>query len=129
MEKQIKLKILGMDTDSDVSIVKGDSSLENHNVRFTVTEEGAANAAISNEKGTKLISEIDIGMSTPIGYCTIFDYIIIFTTNSGIDKYNDNIYIYKYSNGSFAKYYQYKGDFNFNEKCPIECQTIWERED
>ena len=129
MEKQIKLKILGMDTDSDVSIVKGDSSLENHNVRFTVTEEGAANAAISNEKGTKLISEIDIGMSTPIGYCTIFDYIIIFTTNSGIDKYNDNIYIYKYSNGSFAKYYQYKGDFNFNEKCPIECQTVWERED
>lgn len=129
MEKQIKLKILGMDTDSDVSIVKGDSSLENHNVRFTVTEEGAANAAISNEKGTKLISEIDIGMSTPIGYCTIFDYIIIFTTNSGIDKYNDSIYIYKYSDGSFTKYYQYKGDFNFNEKCPIECQTVWERED
>lgn len=129
MEKQIKLKILGMDTDSDVSIVKGDSSLKNHNVRFTVTEEGAANAAISNEKGTKLISEIDIGMSIPIGYCTIFDYIIIFTTNSGIDKCNDSIYIYKYSNGSFTKYYQYKGDFNFNEKCPIECQTVWERED
>lgn len=29
-----------MDTDSDVSIIKGSSSIKNYNVRFTVTEDG-----------------------------------------------------------------------------------------
>lgn len=127
MEKQIKFKLLGMDTDSDVSVVDGTSSLENYNIRFTVTEDGQRNAAISNEKGTKVIPEINLSSTIPIGYCTISDFLVIFeTTSMGV---SDFITIYKFEDNTFTKYYSYFGAFNFKIDSPIECQTVWERED
>ena len=109
-----------MDTDSDVSIIKGSSSIKNYNVRFTVTEDGQADAAISNEKGTKIISNINIE-GVPIGYCTLADYLVLFVTGrKGRNK--DGIYIYKYTEEKkFLSPYLYNGDFNFSIKAPIEC--------
>lgn len=129
MERQIKFKLLGMDTDSDVSIIDGTSSIENHNVRFTVTEDGQADAAISNEKGTRLINSISLS-GTPIGYCTLSDYIVIFChVSSEAEDNKDMIYIYKYKDDDFTHYYTYKGNFGFKIEAPIECQAVWERED
>lgn len=128
MERQIKFKLLGMDTDSDVSIINGSSSIKNYNVRFTVTEDGQADAAISNEKGTKIISNINIE-GVPIGYCTLADYLVLFVTGRDGDN-KDGIYIYKYTEEEkFTRHYLYNGNFNFSTKAPIECQAVWERED
>lgn len=126
MKKQIKFKLLGMDTDSDVSIVDGTSSIENHNIRFTVTEDGLADTAISNERGTKLIDSINIS-GTPIGCCTIQDFLILFIIGQNTDE--NIIQIYKYKDNIFSQYYTYKGNFGFQVEAPIECQVVSERED
>ena len=130
MEKQIKFKLLGMDTDSDVSIMNGTSSIQNYNVRFTVTDEGGADAAISNERGTAQIQSIHID-GIPIGYCTVYNFLIIFATNKSGSFNGDKIYIYKHlqDEDTFQSYYTYAGDLGFDVKCPIDCQSVWERED
>ena len=135
MKKQIKFKLLGMDTDSDVSIANGISSVNNYNVRFTVTEEGQADAAISNERGTKVISQIALP-GIPIGYYALHDFVVFFVTEASrsSDK-RDIIFIYKYvedlgtHEGTFKCIHLYTGNFGFNVKNPIECQGVWERED
>lgn len=125
MEKQIKFKLLGMDTDSDVSIINGTSSIKNCNVRFTVADEELTNAAITNERGTKINLDLNF-VGTPIGYCVINDYLVLYEVASN----SDYIRVFKLQdNDSIELLYQYYGNFNFKIESPIECQAVWERDD
>lgn len=95
------------------------------NIRVTARE-GDTTLSVTNEKGTKNINVIKDGNpyiieGNIIGYNTLNDYLILFTTSLV-----DRIYRLEYKDNIFEAVVLFEGNLGFNSKNPIESICVYE---
>ena len=98
------------------------------NIRVTAREDDTA-LSVTNEKGTKSIEVIKDNKSykiegTIIGYNTLNNYLILFTTSTV-----DRIYRLEYKDNKFETVLLFDGSLGFNPKNPIESICVYENID
>ena len=121
MIKQDIHVIKGMQKDISVSKFNSEFVFDAQNIRITAKEDTTL-MSVTNEKGTK---EISIGTikGTIIGYNTLNEYLVLFTTG---DK--DRIYRITFNN-TISNKVLYEGNLNFSTENPIESICVYENKD
>lgn len=112
----------GMQRDFSVSKQKPEFLWEAHNIRITARGKNTL-MSITNEKGTSEITTIGTFLGTFLGYCVINNYLIVFTTQNGIDR------IYRVNKEeNYTSTILYQGNLNFSVNHAIETLGIYESE-
>ena len=141
-QKAFTLINRGMNRDLSASKVGESAAYENHNIRITATDNDTL-LSVTNERGTKEISLDREIRGTLIGWNTLNEHIILFTTTSDVDAYladdyresetaPDYIYRIDYTDGEFNMLGQaplYSGWLGFDVKHPIESIVYFETEE
>lgn len=158
MQKQIQLKIKGMQRDLSASAFNPEYAYENKNIRIMSTNENTL-FSIVNEKGNKLANINNIGdciKGVPIGQSIIDNELIIFTTGNDAAKIekdiaptvdivnditsneftididadvDDRIYKLWFNGTTLTGTRLYKGQLNFDYKYPIETISFYENQE
>lgn len=157
MQKQIQLKVKGMQRDLSASAFNPEYAYENKNIRIMPTD-GSTLLSIINERGNKQSSIKGIGdslMGTPIGQLSVDNELVVFTAGdkyldvndisadeeiiadiigeeSTIDldsNFDDGIYKLWFSDGYLNGKKLFKGNLGFDFKYPIEAISFYENSD
>ena len=128
----------GMNQDMSISKLNSDFSYENKNIRITAREDNTL-LSVENEKGNTLIDIKAEGVipvisltieGICIGYATINDYIIVFTTDPNNALLPDKIYrIKNLSTTPVLGKLIYTGNLGFSVNNPLETLPYFETED
>lgn len=116
--RNVNLSPIGMNQDLSVSKFNKQFSFSNRNIRLTSNEDNTL-FTIENERGNLKMNLSIVG--TCIGHCVVNDYIVLFTTQSGIDR------IYKIDK-DFIQTLLFTGSLNFSIDNPISCIGNYEGE-
>ena len=133
-EKLFPLTNRGMNRDLSISKVGESSAYENHNIRITARDHDTL-LSITNERGNRKISLTGDYWGELIGWNTLGNHIILFTTGtegpqSDESPYTDHIFrVDLESNGSFTLVNLYNGELGFSIENPIESVVYYETED
>ena len=157
MQKQIQLKVKGMQRDLSASAFNPEYAYENKNIRIMPTDESTL-LSIVNEKGNKLANISGIGDSlkgVPIGQALINDELIIFTAGDNslrvvgditptIDTVDDitseeftididsdtddRIYKLWFNRTTLSGTRMYRGQLDFDYRHPIETISFYENQ-
>ena len=158
MQKQIQLKIKGMQRDLSASAFNPEYAYENKNIRIMPTDESTL-LSIINERGNKLSPIAGIGdnlIGTPIGQSLINDELVIFTAGdksllnvNNIKANNeeipditeeeftidldlnseDRIYKLWFNGGKLNGKRLFRGQLGFDPSYPIESISFYENSD
>ena len=158
MQKQIQLKVKGMQRDLSASAFNPEYAYENKNIRIMPTDESTL-LSIVNEKGNKLANISGIGDSlkgVPIGQALIDDELIIFTAGDNtartveditptvdtVDNItseeftvdidsdtDDRIYKLWFNGTTLSGTRMYRGQLDFDYKHPIETISFYENQE
>lgn len=128
MQRSQVFKVKGMQRDASMANANGDFAYEIVNMRLMPAEEGAG-FSLTNEKGTKLVSNIpDRGKI--IGQCPTKDSIIVFFTDPENPQTPDTISkLYPDNQGNWECRDLYNGNLGFVEDSHIEALFNYETED
>ena len=128
MQRSQVFKVKGMQRDASMANANGDFAYEIVNMRLMPAEEGAG-FSLTNEKGTKLVSNIP-GRGKIIGQCPTKDSIIIFFTDPENPQTPDTISkLYPDNQGNWECRDLYNGNLGFVEDSHIEALFNYETED
>ena len=158
MQKQIQLKVKGMQRDLSASAFNPEYAYENKNIRIMPTDESTL-LSIVNEKGNKLANINGVGSSlkgVPIGQALIDDELIIFTAGDNtartveditptvdtvdditseeftidIDSnIEDRIYKLWFNGTALTGKRMFRGQLDFDYKHPIETISFYENQE
>ena len=130
MQKSINFNLIrGMQKDTSVSKFSSEYMYDAQNIRLTAREGGTL-LSITNEKGNKEVMlkdsegyEVFIA-GTVIGYNIINQYIVLFTTENGIDR----IIRLEKKDNYFEVLTLFYGNLGFNSSHPVETLGVYEGE-
>ena len=157
MQKQIQLRVKGMQRDLSASAFNPEYAYENKNIRIMPTDESTL-FSIINERGNKPSSITGIGdnlVGTPIGQSLINNELVVFTAGNKflnisdisaegeeisditgeeltIDldlDFDDRIYKLWFSGGKLNGKRLFKGQLGFDPHYPIEAISFYENSD
>ena len=158
MQKQIQLKVKGMQRDLSVSAFNPEYAYENKNIRIMPTDESTL-LSIINEKGNKSSSIAGIGdnlIGTPIGQSLVNNELVVFTAGdksllnvNNIDAegeeisditeekftidldldFDDRIYKLWFNKGKLNGKRLFRGQLGFDPHYPIEAISFYENSD
>lgn len=158
MQKQIQLKIKGMQRDLSASAFNPEYAYENKNIRIMPTDESTL-LSIINERGNKPSSIEGIGdnlVGTPIGQSLINNELVVFTAgdksllnvsdiSAGENEisditaeelaadldldFDDRIYKLWFSEGKLNGKRLFRGQLGFDPYYPIEAISVYENSD
>lgn len=158
MQKQIQLKVKGMQRDLSASAFNPEYAYENKNIRIMPTDESTL-LSIVNEKGNKLANINGVGSSlkgVPIGQALIDDELIIFTAGDNtartveditptvdtVDNItseeftididsdtDDRIYKLWFNGTTLSGTRMYRGQLDFDYRHPIETISFYENQE
>lgn len=114
----------GMLRDTSISNADKEHVFENRNIRLIPTGNESTLLSVSNERGTKQISLDNTIKGRTIGYCTLGNYLTLFTIKDSID------YIYRIDLSTEPCHVKeiYHGDLGFSFDWPIETLGYYENE-
>lgn len=126
--KQENHIIKGLQRDLSISKFNPEYAFDATNIRITAREDNTL-LTVTNEKGTKeVIIQTSTGDAvaidgTLIGYSTLNNYVILFTTGT-----QDNIYRLENKGNYFESLILFSGSLNFSTDYPIESLGVYENE-
>ena len=108
--KRATVVVTGMSRDMAKGRFDPQFSFENRNIRVTPRDAACTSFSVTNERGTEWIDAYVYG--TPVGSFACDEYFGIFSYlyDEGVKKTLDYITVYKYSDGSAAEYFRWRGE-------------------